>query len=577
MSVARTIAVVVAVVVLVHLFVRTRVGASTSVGVLWSKGPYAHRGCAYATSETESLSDSAAIRAYMAQCTGVLWVRTGTHGAAETTDLDTVAESLGVLRRPVVLVTSDGDRAVPSSLRERTVRLLLESAKVTRWLTQNYDGSLRHNKLRPIPIGLDLHTTQWQLGSHEAKIAHITSQNAAAHRRKQAVLCDAHLTRSHPDRARMYEAAKGSASITMLNEKRPFADLMRLYGQYQFVLSPRGNGIDCHRTWEALLAGCIVITVTSSLDRMFAEHGFAIVVLRDWGELDEELPRKLHVWRARLAPLTSLAVVWPKMQFAYWLSDALLVGGTARDCAPFLPSVLARLDSLAQNRRVYYVFYESNSADATLSILQKFVSERSGVVYTERTEGTRTERIARGRNVVIAQVERVASSFDFFVNLDLDNVTENLDVESVRLCLSRADEWDIATASQTQDYYDHWALRTVDFGDSHGGEPYCIKHSHIVAPPDAKCSSRTLADWFPHKTELRGKRAFAADGPYYEVLSAFGGLAIYKTSLLRGARYSGTKETGDVPECEHVPFHAAIRAKFPRVRIVIAPYMITGA
>jgi hypothetical protein len=45
--------------------------------------------------------------------------------------------------------------------------------------------------------------------------------------------------------------------------------------------------------------------------------------------------------------------------------------------------------------------------------------------------------------------------------------------------------------------------------------------------------------------------------------------------LLRGARYEGTKR-GGAPECEHVPFHAAIRAQFPRARIVVAPYLISG-
>ena len=99
----------------------------------------------------------------------------------------------------------------------------------------------------------------------------------------------------------------------------------------------------------------------------------------------------------------------------------------------------------------------------------------------------------------------------------------------------------------------------------------------------AKCTFRALSDWFPHKSELRGKSTVPPDGPYYDVLSAFGGLAIYKTALLRGARYCGKKEAReaggavDVPECEHVPFHAAIRAQFPRVRIVVAPYMIAGA
>jgi hypothetical protein len=76
---------------------------------------------------------------------------------------------------------------------------------------------------------------------------------------------------------------------------------------------------------------------------------------------------------------------------------------------------------------------------------------------------------------------------------------------------------------------------------------------------------------------MEGKRTFPPDEPYFRVLSAFGALAIYKTSLLRGARYSGVKPADPlVPECEHVPFHAAIVRMFPGVRIVIAPYMISG-
>jgi hypothetical protein len=35
--------------------------------------------------------------------------------------------------------------------------------------------------------------------------------------------------------------------------------LYLIYGKYSFVLSPYDNGIDCIRTYEALILGCIVI------------------------------------------------------------------------------------------------------------------------------------------------------------------------------------------------------------------------------------------------------------------------------------------------------------------------------
>jgi hypothetical protein len=292
----------------------------------------------------------------------------------------------------------------------------------------------------------------------------------------------------------------------------------------------------------------------------------------------------------------------------------LIVGGTARDCAPFLPRAFAKLDELARGNRVYYVFYESNSADETLHMLRSFVSRREGVVFTETTRGGRTERIARGRNVIVEHVESligngtpgpngpmgpngpgpnrgpgpmgpngpgpmgpVAPAFHFFVNLDLDDRCD-MDVASVRACLADSASWDIATANQWEEYYDRWALRTESMGDMYDGFSHCIiGYSDVPAPPGVPCDEHIvppISKWFP-RARLEGYRAFPRDGPpYYEVQSAFGALAIYKTWLLRGARYSGTKR--GVPECEHVPFHASIKAMFPSCRIVIAAYVISG-
>jgi hypothetical protein len=175
-----------------------------------------------------------------------------------------------------------------------------------------------------------------------------------------------------------------------------------------------------------------------------------------------------------------------------------------------------------------------------------------------------------------------APAFQFFVNLDLDDRCD-MDVASVRACLADSASWDIATANQWEEYYDRWALRTESMGDMYDGYSHCIiGYSDVPAPPGVPCDEHIvppISKWFP-RARLEGYRAFPRDGPpYYEVQSAFGALAIYKTWLLRGARYSGTKRSpygGTVPECEHGPFHASIKAMFPSCRIVIAAYMISG-
>jgi len=246
-------------------------------------------------------------------------------------------------------------------------------------------------------------------------------------------------------------------------------------------------------------------------------------------------------------------------------NNSVVIGGTARDCAPYLSSVLARLDELARCfGSARFVFYESNSSDATYETLRSFVAARDGVVLTERTRGTRTERIAIGRNAVVARAEQ--SGADFFVNVDMDDRCTDIDVPSVVECVSRSAEWDVATSNRRDDYYDLWALRTPALGNCY-------------APGDA-CENHPLSDWFPSDPELVGARTFpnTKKRPYYDVLSAFAGLAVYKTSVIRGARYSGKARVAGMsgPECEHAPFHAAIRVLSPGARIVVATYMVSG-
>lgn len=57
--------------------------------------------------------------------------------------------------------------------------------------------------------------------------------------------------------------------------------------KYQFVISPEGNGIDCHRHYEALMAKCIPIVEDSALIR--AKYGnVPILYTRDYSEITQE-------------------------------------------------------------------------------------------------------------------------------------------------------------------------------------------------------------------------------------------------------------------------------------------------
>lgn len=61
----------------------------------------------------------------------------------------------------------------------------------------------------------------------------------------------------------------------------------KLLPQYKFVISPEGNGIDCHRHYEALLAGCIPIVEWN--ENIQNKYGNCpILYTKDYSEITEE-------------------------------------------------------------------------------------------------------------------------------------------------------------------------------------------------------------------------------------------------------------------------------------------------
>ena len=252
--------------------------------------------------------------------------------------------------------------------------------------------------------------------------------------------------------------------------------------------------------------------------------------------------------------------------------ESLIIGGCARDCARYLPQVLNKIKKLANNKKVYFIFYENDSKDNTNQLLLNFLNEVSitpehtGHLITEKlTIKRRTPRIAHCRNQILKYImdNKLYKKFKYFINMDLDDVNVNLNVETVNRCLNESNKWDIACINQIKKYYDLWALRT------YYKENNCWNNDN--------CDMYKVGKWFPSIPELRKLKHIPCENDYVPVKSAFGGLTIYKTKLLKNSWYSGEeKNNKDIDDCEHVNFHESILNKFPKTRFYIIPYMINN-
>jgi len=195
------------------------------------------------------------------------------------------------LKTGITLVTGDADEAV------RTTNVfcatLLASPFIKRWFAQNCLSS--HPKLIHMPIGLDYHTmalrdSRWGPRQTEAEqelnLVALRSQTRPFYERRIRCYSNFHFILDRGDRRKAYESIPKEL---VYYEPQPVQryESHCLQTEYAFVLSPAGNGQDCHRTWEALLLGCIPIVKSSGLDPVF--KGLPVLIVAAWSDITQEL------------------------------------------------------------------------------------------------------------------------------------------------------------------------------------------------------------------------------------------------------------------------------------------------
>lgn len=240
-----------------------------------------------------------------------------------------VREALPRIRGRFALLTGDEDWSIPGSFSGS--RELLESPKLVCWFSQNLDVGAKHPKLRGLPIGLDFHTisngprwghAQATPAEQEAELEMVRSSMPPTEERLLSAHADFHFHKTKEQagaegRDSVQRALQGNASVVFQAKMLRRLDLWREKTRYAFVVSPHGNGLDCHRTWESLVLGNIVIVKRSSLDPLY--EGLPVVIVDDWREIT---PANLKRWKAGHAAAFGRPEVTERLTNRYWIDRA---------------------------------------------------------------------------------------------------------------------------------------------------------------------------------------------------------------------------------------------------------------
>lgn len=150
---------------------------------------------------------------------------------------------------------------------------------ITKWFAQNVN--YQHSDLIPIPIGIENHFGPSKGSLIDIDFIEKTLPIVDNDKIHDKIYCN--FKNTHPNRKNVRNIL-GDVGFVQTNDLSS-ADYHREMAKYLFVASPRGNGIDCHRTWEALLVGSIPI-----VERHFmfdAYPSLPIIQIDDWREVLE--------------------------------------------------------------------------------------------------------------------------------------------------------------------------------------------------------------------------------------------------------------------------------------------------
>ena len=197
-----------------------------------------------------------------------------------------LAQCIPKFQHPIVIVANGDDDWFPVDFLDDVNFCHFYGDHVLAIFIQN-NITIKHSKFHHIPIGIDYHTLNWEDGSshpwgkpnstaleQEATLKECRARMTPLYQCDSSkVLTNFHLAMDSPPRRAhfrqpLYNLLKDKEWMMWLPSQSREEFWMSLKDAV-FVLSPPGNGLDCHRTWEVLMLGKIPIVLKCDLNVVF--------------------------------------------------------------------------------------------------------------------------------------------------------------------------------------------------------------------------------------------------------------------------------------------------------------------
>ena len=172
-----------------------------------------------------------------------------------THNSDSCLEYIGNDQIKVSVTLTHWNKKAESKLGSR-YKIINIPKNLKKWYGQNLISN-GDERLVPLPIGLE--RRRWSKGlKHTTLMEKINLQ-----KERNTLLYINYNEKNHITRGKLKDGLSSIKDIKVINNKINFNQYCDDILTSKYVLSPIGNGLDCHRTWESLYLGAIPIIETN--------------------------------------------------------------------------------------------------------------------------------------------------------------------------------------------------------------------------------------------------------------------------------------------------------------------------
>jgi len=246
----------------------------------------------------------------------------------------------------------------------------------------------------------------------------------------------------------------------------------------------------------------------------------------------------------------------------------IAICGTARDASESLIATLAAIERLqAASEKSCVVIVTNDNYDDTAHVLAAWAGERQNITIIvcdglEDVYPDRYDRLAAARNLYLAALRDQRESYDLLVALDMDGPNIALTPLKFGSAIAGApDGWVGLFANQKMGYYDITALRHPTWAS----EDVWVEveaASRWLNTPFFQCIDRASSGVLGRRLRRQIAQKYIYERQYYidpdappiRVVSAFGGLGVYRYQTALECQYDARTPAGR-RVCEHVDFN----------------------